>query len=135
MATGLSTATIDAMLEWAFHFGSASQPVDTYYIQWHDGDPGAAGTANIATNLSSRDVLAGSTPFWEAGLDGQAKNKTAGESSQAAGAATITHFSIWTLATNGVFKGSGTTNSVTLATNEKLTYGAGDLTIDITEAS
>lgn len=140
MAVGLSETNIDLILEWFGNIGTPTRPVDTWFIAWHVGDPGAAGTANPATTLTARDALAGSNPFWalDGGTVGQMSNTAAGESSTAAagGPELITHFSVWTLVSAGVFSFSGTVvTPQNVAENGKLTYGIGDLKVSITGAS
>ena len=143
MSIGLAHGVVDQLLLWLAN-GAATQPGDPKYIQWHTGDPEDEGTQNIASMFPNRDIIAGTTPFWQIDatsfiVNGYAriKNTTAGESSAASGTGTvtITHFSVWDAAVNGNFLFSGTTTNKTIAVNEKLTYAAGALTVSITGAA
>lgn len=137
MTVGIAPGLRDTLLTYMLNYGSPSRPADVYYLKWHTADPGAAGTTAASTMLPDRDVLAGNTPFWEDGTGvGVAKNTTLGESSVAgAGTETISHFSCWPHATTGTVLFTGTTTSSPITEGDKLTYGAGDLTVTITGAA
>lgn len=144
MTTGISVTVREEMLKWLANITGATQPDDVYYLQWHTEDPGVAGTTSISLLLTTRDVIAGATPFWvvgSGGVDGIVENKEAGESA-VAGAGTpeeIDFFSVWKHVTNAAttdFVFSGTvTGAPSLAVGGKLTYSAGDLTVTLTGAA
>lgn len=138
MALGIIKELRETMLEWITNIGTPSRPTDAYYIQWHTADPGVAGSTAISTALAGRDVLAGTSPFWQVGTagDGIVENKTAGESSAATGSQTITHFSIWNASTVGTCYCTGDLASGQAVTSGgKLTYEIGDLTLTMTGAA
>jgi len=139
MTVGIEATLRESMLDWICNIGTPTRPTDTYYLQWHIADPGAAGTTSISTALPNRDALAGPTPFWEAGAsgtDGVVQNAKAGESAAAGGADTISHFSVWSAATLGTFLFSGTvTTPQVVASGGKLTYAIGALTVTLNGAA
>lgn len=67
------------------------------FVQWHTGDPGSAGTANVSTAISGRTALAQNA----ASAGSQAI--TAAITSAATGSDTITHLSTWSLSSSGTF--------------------------------
>lgn len=130
---GIAAPIRELMLNWLGNIGTPTRPT-TYFVQWHTDDPGAAGTDNISTGMAVREELAGS-PEWAEGTadDGIVQNSTAGETAAATGADTITHFSVWSASSGGTYYFSGAlTASKTVATDDTLTFGIGDLTITLT---
>lgn len=70
------------------------------YGQMHTGDPGAAGTANVAANVDGREQYA------FPGASGAATQASA-EFTITDAQAALTHISLWTAASDGTFLGSG----------------------------
>lgn len=71
----------------------------TVYVQLHKGDPGAAGTSNIAAGDNSRkQATMASAASGSKALTSMGGNWTNGGTSE-----TITHCSLWTAATSGSF--------------------------------
>jgi len=73
----------------------------TVYLQFHIGDPGAAGTANQA---GSTTRIALTFPAATAGAATQ--TGTASIASWAGGSQTLSHASLWSASTGGTFRGS-----------------------------
>lgn len=99
MTVGLAASRANTLLD---SLASALQ-----FIQLHTGDPGAAGTANIAGNDTRKAVTwasAGTT------ADGQIEISVQIEWSDAEvdTTETYTHVSFWSLVTGGDFEMSGT---------------------------
>lgn len=72
-----------------------------FYVQLHTGDPGAAGTTNIATETARQAVT-----FGDAAAAGAISNTAAVEWTNLAATETLTHVSFWTASTAGTFLGS-----------------------------
>jgi hypothetical protein len=73
------------------------------YLQFHLGDPGAAGTSNQAGSTTRIAVA------WPAASAGTAtQTGTATLASWAGGSQTLSHYSLWSASTAGTFRGSGT---------------------------
>jgi len=93
----------------------------TPYLRMHTGDPGSAGTANASAE-TTRKALTFANPSGT----GSSAASAVTWSTWAAGAETLTHFSIWDASSAGNFIMSGT-----LAASLSVTNGA-DVTITIT---
>lgn len=71
------------------------------FLQFHTGDPGAAGTANSGS--ATRVAIA-----WPASSSGTAtQTGTATFASWTGGSVTLSHFSLWSASSGGTFRGSG----------------------------
>lgn len=105
MAVGAAPAVINAALD--------AEITGTIWIQLHVGDPGAAGTANVATNNTRK-----SCTFGAASAQSKANNSALAWPAVPA-SETYTHWSAWDASTAGNFKWSGTiTNGGVLSGNE-----------------
>ncbi|MEI5100301.1 hypothetical protein RB200_19460 [Streptomyces sp. PmtG] len=119
MTVGFSTAAANTHLD--------NQGSTYSWIKLHVGDPGAAGTANAATETTRKQAT------W-ASASGAAKTTTADLVWTAvAGTEDYTHFSMWTASTAGSFGGSGTVtaNAVTAADTFTIPTGELDLTLPV----
>lgn len=97
----------------------------TLFVQYHTGDPGSAGTANVSTGIATRTALAQNA----ASAGSQAITSTI--TASATGSDTITHISIWSLSSAGTFYYSAAlTASKTVASGDSLNLTA--LTFAIT---
>lgn len=94
MTAGLSAAKANSILNVLRN--TAYSAIATPFVQLHIGDPGAAGTSNVATT-STRNAVT-----WNAPSGGSMTLATLGSWTGAA-AETITHISIWTASTAGTF--------------------------------
>lgn len=72
------------------------------WVKLHVGDPGAAGTANAATETTRQQAT------WGAAAGGSAANTGALTWTAIAGSQDATHFTLWTASTAGSFGVSGT---------------------------
>jgi hypothetical protein len=100
------------------------------WIQLHIGDPGAAGTANVAIE-ADRMQLTGS-PAWTVS-GGLMTNAADVEWEAVAAGEDYTHFSAWTLASGGAcgFTGTITALPVTAGDNFRIPAGALDVTLNV----
>lgn len=121
MATGWSATAGNAAL---------TSLVGTYsWVQLHVGEPGAAGTANVAVETDRVQAS------WGSPSGGTVSNSAQLQWVAVAGAEDYTHFTVWTLATAGVFGFSGTVTANAVATGDTFTIPIGDLDVSLTLAS
>lgn len=119
MAVGLIPAVATALLN-----GTDTGGLDDYvFIQLHDGDPGAAGTANVATE--SDRVTVGSYTV----AAGQMSNAAAAEWASVAATETYTHFSAWDAATLGACGFTGTITAPGVIAGDNFIIEIGDLVV------
>jgi hypothetical protein len=118
MTIGIAATLANQILE--IYRNVAPTLVATPFVQLHTGDPGAAGTANVSVGSTTRNAVT-----WNAAAAGSMALNTLGPWTNGGTSETITHISIWTLASGGVFKQSGAlsvaqpwvaTNTLTLTT-------------------
>lgn len=114
--------------------GEANDAIDTVvatgtWIKLHVGDPGAAGTANPATETDRQQAS------FAAASGGSAATNAALEWTSVAGSEDFTHFSMWTASTAGTFLWSGTITANAVTTGDTFSIGSGDLTLTMTGAS
>lgn len=97
MTAGFADARLNAFLNALRTGGSAMSAVTTAYAQIHTGDPGAAGTANVAAGSSTRSAISHTAASAAAmALTGTAPSWTNGGTSE-----TITHISVWDASSGG----------------------------------
>jgi len=123
MATGVASASAASSLDTIL--GTSANR----YVQLHTGDPGAAGTANIAGN-TTRAV----TQFAAASGGSKSTNADATWTS-VSNTETYTFFSIWSAASSGTFYFSGTVTGGAVTAGNDFKFASGNLTCNITPAS
>lgn len=121
MATGLSSAAADDALD-AIAAGWT-------YVQMHTGDPGAAGTSNVATE-TTRDQASFAAASSNVLTTNAALNWTT-----VAATETWTHFTVWSAATDGTFGWSGTVTNGSVVIGADVEIPAGDLDASFVLAS
>lgn len=121
MATGISAAGANTALD--------AIRTDTPYIQLHTADPGAAGTANVATETTRKAVTFG------AASGGSMTNTAQVQWTSIAGSQDATHFSIWNASTAGTFKMSGTITANAYTAGDTYTAAASAITLSISVAA
>ncbi len=129
MPTGPSATTAQNILN---AIGNATAySVATPYIQLHTGDPGAAGTANVAGNADRKLVSFG------AASGGAISNDTAvsWSTSEVDTSEDYTHWSLWTASSAGTFVMSGTMTANAVVTGDEFTIPIGELDLTIGVAS
>jgi len=96
------------------------------YIQLHTGDPGSAGTANVATNNTRK------TTAWAASSSGsKATNADITWTSVPAGE-TYSYVSLWDASTNGNYLWSGAlTAAKTVNSGDTFTLTSGQVTVGL----
>lgn len=120
---------------WGPTIGNASlDMLDSYrYIQLHTGAPGAAGTGNVAlTTTRIQTTWSTATGGYKASTVDMAW--TAAQVLDPAGTS-ILCWSAWTLASGGVFGGSGSISALPLSAGRGFTIPAGLLVASVPLAS
>ncbi len=127
MATGYSTYSANALLD---AIGNATSfSVANAYMQLHTGDPGAAGTANVAAETSRKAISFGSAS------SGSMSSNSTVEWTNITGSEDATHFTVWDAASGGNFLWSGTVTANPYTAGDTLRYASGDITLSMTPAS
>lgn len=129
MATGLSSSLANAFLDALCRSVTWTEP-DALYVKLHIGDPGAAGTANAATETTRKQATFGSAPS-----GGSISNTAALTWTGVSGAEDYTHFSAWDVSTGGNFQFSGVITANAVMSGDDFTIGVGGLGVSIATAS
>lgn len=117
----LETVLLDLVFNATAYSGQS-----TAYMQLHIGDPGEAGTANVAAETTRKAVTFG------AAASGAISNDAQIQWTNVAGTEDYTHFSLWDASTNGncLWVGTVTANAVTAGDTFTVAVGDLDLTLD-----
>lgn len=99
------------------------------WIKLHVGAPGAAGTANAATETTRKQVT------WGSAAAGLVSNSAQVQWTNVAGSEDYTHFTTWSASTAGTFGVSGTVTANAVTAGDTFTIAVGDLDISLTLAS
>lgn len=127
MPEGLAPATAVSVLD---AIGNAtSYSVATPYIKLHVGAPGAAGTANAATEATRKLVS------FAAASAGAIANDADIVWTNVPAIEDYTHWTLWTASTAGTFIASGTITANAVAATDTFTIPVGGLTMSFTVAS
>jgi hypothetical protein len=127
MAPGISTYLANAWLDAAGNATSFS--VAQAYVKLHVGDPGAAGTANAATETTRKAASFGAAA--SGGLTSDADVVW----TNIAGSQDPTHFTAWDASSAGNFLFSGTITANGYTAGDTYRCPAGSLTFSLTVAS
>jgi hypothetical protein len=118
MAAGINATLANSILDTNF---------DDLWVQLHTGDPGAAGTSNVASTTTRIQY---STP---AASGGAKANDAIVRWNSTTGSETLTHVSLWTAVTAGTFRESkALTSSVAVSGGQPFEIAIGALTLSIT---
>lgn len=129
MAEGLSTDIANDFLDCLCR-GVAWTPPAGVWVQLHTGAPGAAGTANVATETDRVQATFGT------GASGGALANTAPVTwTDVAGSEDYTHFTAWDAATSGAFLFSGSVTANAVTSGNTFTFNTGDLDVSVPVAS
>lgn len=125
MAVGFAEADANAIWEWLFNATNMPAAPANLWIQLHTGDPGAAGTANVAGNATRKDLTAAmGTAANGAITNTSAITWTSGEVDTSED---YTHISFWTASSAGTFRGSGVMTANAVTVGDEFTIPVGDL--------
>ena len=127
MATGISTYLAN---QWLDALGNNDTfAVAAVYVKLHVGDPGAAATANAATETTRKEAS------FSAAADGTLTSDTALTWTNIAGSQDATFFSAWVNISAGNFLFSGTVTANAYTAGDTFTIASGSLTVSLTVAS
>lgn len=129
MATGFSAATAAAILNALCRNTSWTQPA-ALYVQLHIGDPGAAGTSNVA---GETDRVAAT--FGSAATTGAISNTAALTWTAVSNSEDYSHFSVWSASTSGTFYFSGPLTAAAISSGSDFTIPIGDLDVTLSTAA
>jgi len=108
---------------------------DAPFMQWHIGDPGAAGTANPASNTTRVDT----SGKWAAASTAGATTTKATNASitvtNVPASEDYTHVSFWTLASGGAYTGSALVTANALTAGDNVTIASGGIALTAANAS
>ncbi|HEY9334232.1 MAG TPA: hypothetical protein VIQ79_07425 [Kribbella sp.] len=121
MALGFSVAAANTHLD--------NQGTTYPWIKLHVGDPGAAGTANAATETTRKQAT------WASAANAAKTTSADLVWTNVAGSEDYTHVSMWTASTGGSFGGSGTVTANAVVTADSITIPAGELDMTLPVAS
>ena len=127
MAHGLSAYLCNAFLDALGNATSFSVAVP--YIKLHTGDPGAAGTANPATETTRKSVSFGAASAGAITSDADISW------TNIAGSQDASHFTAWDSLTVGNFLFSGTITANPYTAGDTYTITSGNLSASLTVAS
>jgi hypothetical protein len=127
MATGISDYLAGAWLDALGN--NTSFAVATVYVKLHVGDPGAAGTANAATETTRKEAS------FAAASSGSLASDAALTWTNIAGSQDATHFTAWDNISAGNFLFSGTITANAYTAGDTFTIASGSLTVSLTLAS
>lgn len=122
MAVGLASAVAASILDALFNQANYTAPT-ALHIQLHTGDPGAAGTSNVATETDRQDI----TSSFSAASGGTVTNDVAITWTNVAGSEDFTHYSVWSASSAGTFYWSGTITANAVTAGDTFTIPVGDL--------
>jgi hypothetical protein len=127
MATGISDYLAGAWLDALGN--NTSFAVASVYVKLHVGDPGAAGTANAATETTRKEAS------FAAASSGSLASDAALTWTNIAGSQDATHFTAWDNISAGNFLFSGTITANAYTAGDTFTIASGSLTVSLTLAS
>ena len=123
MATGLSSFLADA---WLGALGNnVSFVVSSAWVQLHVGDPGVSGSANVADEVSRRQVS------FAVASGGVLVSDADVSWVNVAGSQTVSHFSVWDSVSGGNFLFSGTMVASPYVAGDTFTVAAGALSVGL----
>ena len=127
MATGISSFLGNAGMD---ALGNATAfSVAVPYVKLHVGDPGAAGTANPATETTRKSVS------FSAATSGGLTSDADVSWTNIAGSQDATHFTCWDNISAGNFLFSGAITAGAFTAGDTYTISSGNLTVSLTLAS
>jgi len=119
MALGLSPTVANGFLNALCRATNYTAPV-AIFVQLHVADPGAAGTANLATETTRKAITFGSVA-----AGGSIANTAAVTWTVIAGSQDASHYSLWDAASGGNFLGSGLINANAYTAGDTYTMAIG----------
>lgn len=130
MAVGLAPSFAEDILDAIANQSNLTAPT-ALHMQLHDGDPGAAGTANVADETTRQDI----TAAFAAASGGTCTTDTAVTWTDVAASETYTHYSVWSASSNGTFYWSGQITANAVSDGDTFTIPIGDLDLTLSVAA
>lgn len=127
MATGMSAYLANSLLNAVGN--NTSYTVANVYVKLHVGDPGAAGTANAATEVTRKAIS------FAAASNGSIASDADVSWVAILGSQDATHFTAWDSLTTGNFLFSGTITGNPYTTGDTYTIASGSFNAALTVAS
>ena len=129
MAVGFAPATANAILDALCRSVAWTEPAELW-VKPHIGDPGAAGTANAATETTRKQAT-----FGTAASGGSIANTVAVTWTNVAASEDYTHVSVWDASTAGTFLFSGTVTADAVTATGGFTVDVGGITVTLAVAA
>lgn len=129
MAEGLSAAVANALLDAVCKATNYTAPT-AVWIKLHTAAPGAAGTANAATETTRKQAT-----FGTSASGGLISNTVALSWTNVAGTEDYTHATAWDASTAGNFLFSGTITANAVVAGDDFTIPIGDVDVSLNIAS
>jgi hypothetical protein len=126
----MAPATANAVLNAYFNAANITAPT-AIWIQLHVGDPGAAGTSNVATNTTRKDV----TAVFAAASGGAVTSDTLVSWTSVPASEDYTHWTLWSASSAGTFYWSGTITANAVTTGDTFNLAVGDIDVSLTVAA
>lgn len=129
MALGIASTQANGMLDGLLKNTSYASGFSTIYMQLHTGDPGSAGTSNVAGNTTRQSSTFGSAS------GGSSANAGAFTWTNVSTSETYTRFSLWSASTSGTFLGSGTMTANAVTAGDTFTVAISGCTVSLSVAA
>lgn len=127
MAAGPSSTVANAILNAYFNQTNITAPT-AIWIQLHIGDPGASGTANVATNTTRKDI----TAVIAAASGGAVTSDTLVSWTSVPASEDYTHWAMFSASSAGTFYWSGTITANPVTTGDTFNLAVGDIDVSLT---
>jgi hypothetical protein len=127
MAVGPSAAVANAILNAYFNQTNITAPT-AIWLQLHVGDPGASGTANVATNTTRKDI----TAVMAAASAGAVTSDTLVSWTSVPASEDYTHWAMFSASSAGTFYWSGTITANAVTTGDTFNLAVGDIDVSLT---
>lgn len=122
---GIPTTEATALLAAVFNAGSYTGDA-ALYAQLHTGDPGTAGTANVAANSTRKQIT------FAAAASGQVASSNAPSWTSVPASETYAYISIWSAATGGSCRWSGPLNAAqAVSAGDTYTLTSGQVVVSL----
>jgi hypothetical protein len=126
----MSAATANAVLNAYFNQTNITAPT-AIWLQLHVGDPGSAGTSNVAGNTTRKDI----TAVFSAASGGAVTSDTLVSWTSVSNSEDYTHWTMWSASSNGTFYWSGTITANAVTAGDTFNVAVGDIDVALTTAA